>query len=146
MNLRTPPHWVDNPVIIKGSWWSFFKHPYFAQITFEVGPNGLPVYTSDGGLRSFGPKPFKVFDYPWPHNSTHINLSIRHEIGHMWGIFPHCLSNTKWCVMAEESMFGCKDGSIIGKIKMLLHQVSNNPDGKFCLACQSYLYSKGAII
>ncbi|MGE4297515.1 MAG: hypothetical protein AB7E47_05745 [Desulfovibrionaceae bacterium] len=62
-------------------------------------------------------------------------FSVKHERGHALGIpASGCLGERKWCVMAEESLVGCKDGSWRGKAKLLPHQIVLGR-GRYCPAC-----------
>lgn len=65
--------------------------------------------------------------------------AVSHEMGHVWGIpATGCPAGHLWCCMAEESMLGLPDGSVLGKARLVRHQL---PWGApFCPACRAMIY------
>jgi hypothetical protein len=63
-------------------------------------------------------------------------FALKHETGHAWGIPKSgCVGGNKRCVMAEETMLGYAEDSIIGKLRLLPGQIHNL--GRFCDACKA---------
>ena len=68
---------------------------------------------------------------------------VKHERGHANGIpATGCVGRNKWCVMAEEWMVGHKDGSWLGKAKLLVHQVKGL--GRYCGECKQVINRRRA--
>jgi hypothetical protein len=143
------PHPFEFKDALKRKGWStfLFKDPTFARVHYLVNAvTKQPLFNDSGILRlnyHSHPVPVEVF-VMWGMPEWQRVLSWNHEMGHVYGIMPHCLGNHPWCIMAEEAMIGFEADSIIGKTALLKHQLSREEGrGQFCEACTMRLIQHG---
>lgn len=63
---------------------------------------------------------------------------VKHERGHQRGVpASGCVAGDTWCIMAEEPLVGCQDGSWRGKAKLFRHQAKGL--GRYCAECKAVI-------
>lgn len=82
-----------------------------------------------------------IFKYWWMPAWAYRRFVVPHELGHYYGIpASGCVAGRRWCVMAEETQVGHRDGTAVGKLLLLPFQLLWGW-GRYCRDCAAVIKS-----